>query len=278
MTLAMGFKCVDGVILCADTQLTLPYPYSTKYPSNKIFDFRELQSAPFFTYAGDVAFSTMCIHRIANRFSETEKKRAAERVLVEEVRKIHAEYHSIDKELYLQLIVAFRRADAKVALYRVMGAAVEPCVSSVPVCVGVGTPVAMAVMAPFYPVPMTMSEACRTAVYALFQVKNQVEGVGGLTEIVFLRDGRDRQFYHIPLSRESVRVFEETFTVFQEAIRPVLLTYTTLESDTPEFKDYLKQFERRMLQMRSKHMQEQRRADRTLKDLLSPKWGADYES
>lgn len=269
MTLAMGFKCMDGAILCADTQLTIPYPYQTKYTGDKIFGFRELRCAPFFTYAGDVEFSTMCTFRLAKRLRETEKKRATEEVLAEEVRRIHQEYHyayNAQNGVELQLLVAFRQPDAKVALYVIRGGAISPCSSAIPVCLGIGTPVAMAAMAPFYSGPMSLSEACRTAVYALFQVKSQVEGVGGGTEIMFLRDGRSHAFYHIPLGRESVAVFEQAFEAFQEAIRPVLLTYTTLESDTPSFKRYLKEFSQRMMKLRSRQMAEYRKMHKDLRD------------
>jgi len=272
MTLAMGFKCTDGAILCADSQLTIPYPYSTKFPGNKIFEFPELQGAPFFTYAGDVDYSLMCIYRLARKVKELEKDQPTEDILTHEVREIHREYHSIDDGLMLQLIVGFRRPDAKVALYKVFGASVAPCLSSVPVCLGIGTPVAMAVMAPFYAAPMDMSEACRTAVYALFQVKSQVEGVGGSTEIVFLRDGRAREFYHIPLSGESVRVFEDIFSVFQDAVRPILLNVTGLKEDTPQFKFYLKEFEKRMLKVRARHLTEKRSQGRNASDIFPPRW------
>ncbi len=95
--------------------------------------FREVQCAPFFTYAGDVDFSMMCIHRIAKRMEQTEKRHAAEDVLMEEVRKIHKEYYyayNSHNGNELQLIVGFRQADSRVALYRVLGGSVPPGVTS----------------------------------------------------------------------------------------------------------------------------------------------------
>jgi 20S proteasome alpha/beta subunit len=257
MTIGIAFKCTDGAVLCADTQMTIAQPYSTKYPGSKIFGFPELRSQPFFTYAGRVDFSTMCIDRIVGRIAEAEKTTGdVTHALIEECKRIHAEYLNLygDERLTLELLTVLRQPDARLALYRVCGAVVAPFLSSPVECIGVGTPVALSVITPLCPLSMTASQAARIGFYALSQVKRFVDGCGGQTEMVTFRENEPR-FGYVPHSEESTRIFEQTFAAFQEAARPILLSYDNVESNDDIFDRYLSEFAKNLKALRSRQIQ-----------------------
>ena len=264
MTIAIGFKCTDGAILCADSQFTI---YSTKYPGNKIFGFPELKSQPFFAFAGDVTFSTMCIDRIMKKIAEAEKgDHDVASTLTRECRDIHEQYcHAFrDEGLYLQLLVVFRQLNTKLAMYKVLGPSVAPFLSSGVECIGVGTPLALSVIVPLYLPSTTTSQAARIGFYALCQVKKFVEGCGGQTEMVTFREDKAVRGY-IPHSEESGKLFEQTLSSFQEAARPILLSYDNIEEETLSFKRRLKSFSQALIETRTEQIKQWRKPARKKK-------------
>src|SRR5271170_6684014 len=70
MTIAAGFKCSDGIVLCADSQMTASD--GTKYNAPKIFSYSENQVDAVFAFAGSEVFSKMCIERLAKRILASE--------------------------------------------------------------------------------------------------------------------------------------------------------------------------------------------------------------
>jgi 20S proteasome alpha/beta subunit len=51
LTIGIGFRCVDGIVIASDTQIT--YPGSHKRYEYKIFEHREALWSAIFTYAGE---------------------------------------------------------------------------------------------------------------------------------------------------------------------------------------------------------------------------------
>jgi 20S proteasome alpha/beta subunit len=223
MTIGIVFKCIDGAVLCADTQLTIPFPYSSKYPGLKIFGFPELQSQPFFTYAGEVAFSTMCINRLADRIAQAEKAgREVAETLTGECKKIHNEYSRLypDGRLTLGLLLVLRRPDASLALYKIIAPSVAPLLSPPFECIGVGTPVAQSVIVPLCSPSITTNEAARIGYYALSQAKQFVEGCGGQTEMVTFREGEARRGYYDIVEEHTV-IFERHLSELTKRLKGI---------------------------------------------------------
>jgi hypothetical protein len=52
VTIGIGFKCIDGIVICADTQITVPESHT--YYAPKIWDDRDPDNrwSLVFTYAG----------------------------------------------------------------------------------------------------------------------------------------------------------------------------------------------------------------------------------
>ncbi len=64
MTIAAGFKCTDGLVLCSDTEYT--WDSVLKLPGPKIYTHREPSFSLAFAGAGDVDFIRMAVQRIVN--------------------------------------------------------------------------------------------------------------------------------------------------------------------------------------------------------------------
>jgi hypothetical protein len=70
LTIAAGFCCSDGVVLCADTQYTVPE--TMKYPDSKLRMVPELHCLPFFVFCGDIDFQKQCVSSFTSALSEAE--------------------------------------------------------------------------------------------------------------------------------------------------------------------------------------------------------------
>lgn len=108
MTIAAGFRCNDGVVLCADTQINAGV---SKFPESKMRMYGQLTCAPVFVFAGDVEFSTMAIDIIADAIEDAEAKKSR---IIEAVRseaiKVYTRYRELSpdgRDFELQTIGAF---------------------------------------------------------------------------------------------------------------------------------------------------------------------------
>src|SRR6266568_3076754 len=64
VTIAAGFRCSDGVVLCADTEMSMPG--WIKYPGSKVRFYKDLPFQVAFTFAGDAEFFEMVIEKLTN--------------------------------------------------------------------------------------------------------------------------------------------------------------------------------------------------------------------
>lgn len=96
MTIAAGFRFAEGILVCADTEIS--YGAELKTRGSKVFpySFKKSDNRLIFTFSGDVAYSKMCIQTMAravaalapNRWSVTGVYDA----LKEELFKFHDKY------------------------------------------------------------------------------------------------------------------------------------------------------------------------------------------
>src|SRR5690349_21764060 len=66
MSIGLAIRCVDGVVLAADTEMTVPYLF--KYSESKIRILRNVPTPVFFAFAADdVPFCLMAIDLLTQR-------------------------------------------------------------------------------------------------------------------------------------------------------------------------------------------------------------------
>ncbi|MGO9272128.1 MAG: hypothetical protein ACLQOO_18005 [Terriglobia bacterium] len=264
MTIAAGFKCKNGVVLCTDSQITVEG--ASKYPGEKIILFSGLKCRPVFAFAGYVNFSKMCIQQLAEKIEEAEHKAEETgnalnlwRLLKDECKRIWKDYEDYG---VLNLIVAVK--EPSLALYYIEGASVSKVDTYT--CMGVGSPVATSIVELYYKPDMSISAAYRMAVYMLMQVKTFVDGCGGKSQItVFDQDVLGSSIW--PMPSRDIEELEDSFLEFQSALRPVLLSYNA-EEGTDDLSENLRIFSKLLRAKRKKLVLEERRLEEEQERIL----------
>ena len=188
MTIAAGFVCQDGVVLCADTEITA---WQSKSHESKI-DFVEFDCGKAaFTYAGHVRFANCAIQKCKRRLLAG----GIENVLAEMEGILDQEYRrnvlshpdqatngSLDYEILIGLVSEGDRA----RLYVSSQTAVQEITSWAPI--GIGCDLARHLIQHG---PSTVTGAVKVAAYALSEIKESAPGCGGMSIYMILQnDGR----------------------------------------------------------------------------------------
>jgi hypothetical protein len=235
MTIAAGFCCSDGVILAADTLITLPGGGKT-YRS-KLFTINEGESSDL-TYAGDEPF----VLELINKLQQNVPRRSGDAFL-KAVKGIYRQLwreHYIEppkaEKTYAHILITLRMNNS-ICLYCAYAHHFYP-VNTYAV-LGIGEDRGESLFKPLYRVGMETYEASYMAVYAFQKVKKYTEGCGGETEVRFISPRNQ----HVSLTRfanfavlpeRTSREIEEDFDVFDKAMQPVLLVYPDLDSTNPK--------------------------------------------
>lgn len=255
MTIAAGFHCKDGVLLCADTQMTVPW--LLKYPESKMGMLtKDIKNPLFFVYAGQKEFSHMCFSRLSNAATKAEKENQDfEDVLAEECVRIHERFYPLysdpNRQLELSLLIArHKKEEQKVDLYEVYG----PSLARVSryECIGTGMSLTKAIASDLYSPTMTLREAFSMAVYILGLTKTHIDGCGGESQIMLIheKDGYLR-WWDLFGQLDDLEI---AFAEFRKIIRPLLLAYGNwIESGAEkEFLENLKDAVRKIKEQRKR--------------------------
>jgi hypothetical protein len=262
MTIAAGFRCSDGIVLCADSQITAAD--GTKYNAEKLIGYSNDDIDVIFAFAGVEVFSKMCIERLARRILTSEVSNV-EQVLRDEVLNIHQIYapqatsSTTEYDLDVLVGIKFRLQNRDVlALFHIEGPAVSPAITTFD-CIGIGRTVARQAINVFYKPQLSVQEASRVAVHCLQQTKTNVDGCGGPSQIITIWDDTedaDFQFAgaSVPyrMEQEFVGEIEQGFTSLFESLRPVFLSFNTSNPHDRSFEKYFKKAATDIRKMRNK--------------------------
>lgn len=248
LTLIAGFRCSDGVVLCADSQLT--YPGALKFQESKIrrrlAKSRQIRMA--FAYAGINDFSEMCMEEIALAIDSTTDDAEIRNSINEKCKEIHVQYYPLYKAPYQLGLELFLAVDIgkTVTLFYIRG----PVVARVHYfrCAGTGLYLGHSVAGSLYHENMTIEEASRMAAYVLYQAKTYVDGVGGKSHILRINN---KTGWDMVESKE-VEYLEAVYSEYLAASRPVLLSYTGWGEHWPveNFKNQLELMAQRLINKR----------------------------
>ncbi|MGA9672473.1 MAG: hypothetical protein WBQ94_24880 [Terracidiphilus sp.] len=195
MTIAAGFCCSDGVVLCADTQYTIPE--TMKYPDSKLRMAPELQCLPFFAFCGDMDYQKQCIASFTSVLSSAEEDGTLLRSALEKsALEMHIAYYDaysdpsekLSAAMFVSVLIGGKRK-----LYKVYG----PKVYEVDQfeSMGSGSYLARALADSFWEPNNTMYRTALAAVYILSDVKKYVDGCGGESQMVCLGHDGSWQFF-----------------------------------------------------------------------------------
>jgi len=231
MTIAAGFRCSDGIVLCSDSQITAPD--GTKYNAQKIFSYSSSEVDAAFAFAGVEVFSKMCIERLSRCVLASEPSNI-EQILRDEALAIHQTYSpqatvsTTDYDLDVLVAVRFRTGNHdELGLYHIEGPAVSPPIRTFD-CIGIGRTVARQAINSFYKDGLSVQEGSRIAVFCLKQTKDHVDSCGGPSQVTVVWDDTDEELgptdpYNI--EQDYILEIERGFAALFEALRPVFLSF-----------------------------------------------------
>ena len=237
MTVAAGFRFAEGLLICADTEITLGAELKTR--ATKIFPYRFKASGnrAVFTFSGDVILSKQCIQKIARALASSGKSLwAMQDVLAEQVYDFHQKYifkhpnYQYGTGPTVNLIAGMWSADGQLGLFESSEHAVVKVSDQDAMAItGTGGNFASYVARPLVPHGlMKMTDLMTVAVYALKEAKDNVPGCGQGSELItIMKDGEigNKGWLH----SSHVESFADAFGV---GVRHLFIE--TCDLDTPE--------------------------------------------
>jgi 20S proteasome alpha/beta subunit len=252
VTIAAGFQCSDGVVLCADTEINIPG--FVKFPGSKIRLCPRMASRPVFTFAGDVLYCESLIDHIAGRVLLAEQGGEDLRTAVEEeALNMHRTYAGEDYEEGSRLLMSLwlgPDGNRRRQLFEI-GSGIAARVLRA-TAIGTGQSVGRGVIVELFQSDMTVDETALMAVYLLAEAKTYAYGVGKSSQILMLyNDGSHGVFPDDPY-HPSIEEMEKDYFQLKRRLRPVILGYCNLAMAPEHFAEALELFKANTIALREK--------------------------
>jgi 20S proteasome alpha/beta subunit len=257
MTIAAGFPCSDGLVLCADTQEVI-YSYA-KVNTQKMTQIKTPEYNVAFTGSGDTGLLEMTIQAMVKALMLTdpephsivEVEETLRGVLIEIFNRHVAPYYQFpsDERPNADLLIGVQYSGMTL-LYRAYGTSFFQVHE--PQCVGSGVVLGKSLIGQLFDSSMSIAQGWLVALYVLNQAKTWVDGCGGNTDILLLSN-KDKKVTRIPTT--EVEDLESHFKQFDSFIRPLFLTVADRAVPHERFEQLVKQFRVDMLGLRGKFME-----------------------
>jgi 20S proteasome alpha/beta subunit len=219
MTIAAGYVCDSGIVLCADTQETIQG--YTKNSAKKLMAFSCPGISLVFAGSGNNATQIdETAHEIAAQVIADEPKNGQEfrkslrKILEELFPKAH--YPRPDGPEVDMLMAVKEKTDA--TLYRITDCSMAPVRDRT--AVGSGVVLALQLLERHYDRTVQISEAAIVCIYVLHHVKKWVDGCGGNTEIALIPKVGDSIAF---MPSTDVEKFETYSQAYDDALKGLLL-------------------------------------------------------
>ena len=188
MTIAAGFRCYDGVLLCADTE---EQGWVMTLQASKLSSSVHRWGKVAFAFAGNTGFALSAIQKCESRLDHLDGNQVMselESILDGEYRRNVLSHpdHAVDGSLAYRLLIAVWRLGSKARLFVTTQTAMRE-VSDYE-CVGAGDYLAHYLVRPSFTTNMQERPLFSLAAYALANVKGYVPGCGGRSQFLLMRD------------------------------------------------------------------------------------------
>lgn len=188
MTIAAGIKYRNGILLCADTEVT---GWAMTLHSSKVMSFKCSAGTFAIACAGNRHFAFSAMQKCRRQIEAARPDEAyavLERVLDREYRK-HVLSHpsqAVDNSLHYWLLIAVHWAsEGGLHLYTTQQTSLREVAAYE--CIGIGDALAHHIIQPMFSLDMQEREALMLATVMLASVKDYVVGCGGLSQFSFIR-------------------------------------------------------------------------------------------
>lgn len=251
MTMAAGFRCKDGVVLCADTEMTIPG--WLKYPGSKIRRYGKIKCRPVFTFAGDQHFCEMFMSKLVKRILWAQVENGSTLAAIEdEALLVHRTFSGEQYEAESALIVSLWQGPEggeQRDLFEVFQGVVNQVSRS---CQGTGVPVTQSMITELFSPDMSMKQAALLATYMLAEAKAYGYGVGKDSQIILLfHKGSWAPFPEDPFY-SSVKEIEDDYIYLKNLLKPIISAYSDIGIDGKGFSKILGDFGEYAAQRRQK--------------------------
>lgn len=241
MTMVAGFVCSDGVVLCADTEMTIPG--WVKFPGAKILIYNKLKCRAAFAFAGDEMFCVMFMDKLIRRIHSAEKERKDVVTSIEdEALVIHQKFMGEQYEAEATLILSlWQGAEGKKRrrLYSIAQGIVQPVQK---VSQGTGKPVTQGMFTELFSPDMSMNRTALFAIYLLAEAKIYGSGVGKDSQILLLEHSGGWWPFPVDPYYSTIKEVEEDYIHLKRLLKPILVAYSDLAIDESAFSVILGNF------------------------------------
>jgi 20S proteasome alpha/beta subunit len=252
MTIAAGFICSEGVLLCADTEQT---GWAMKLHDSKVDHFEHPGGKIAYAYAGNVPFACSAIQKLRRHlqrrtFNDTMAE--VEKVLDREYRRNVLSHpdHLTDSTISYRILFGVWSPGERVRLYSTSLTAIEEVKGYQ--CIGMGDYLAHYLVRQHVAGGIPQRHTLIHASYALSAIKDYVPDCGGMSIYVLLQnDGRTGVLTSIhPGPCSEIQEYAKPYDV---ATRELLIAMVNDDGDDVHFEQYLREvFAPRLLEVRKK--------------------------
>lgn len=257
MTIAAGFPCQTGLIICADTQETIAGYVKTDTEKIKLFQSADKKYNVVFTGAGNGDLIDSAVDEMIAAL-ETEKPEGFLRIallLKQTMLKVFRDciqpYASFptDDRPSVTMLIGVQSARSTV-LYKAAGTSFRPLRE--PECIGFGIALGKSLIKQLFRPEMSIDEAALAALYVLHQAKRWVDGCGGNSDILLLTHEGEI----LRMGTEWVTSLETHFDEFNRHLGPLRIACADRHKEPRDFDKIMDEFDYQIQRLRGKFVAE----------------------
>lgn len=269
MTIAAGFRCANGIVLCSDTEYT--HGQSHKSYATKIAHFAKSNQGFSFAMAGAGAavFMTRAFDDFADKLENNlpESVPKATEMLEAVLAKLYKKHiftipNWQDAGADAQFLIAIRTPDGKQDFLKTAETMVAK--ASEHECVGAGADVGEAIIDLAACPSLAVAEATILAIHTLERVKTTSAFCGGATAVIIQEPNgitRERKF-------RDVSEIEQSLRELQVDITPILLAWSDDALDEAKFHERVARATAKIEGLRKRFLRERESWKLTTKELM----------
>jgi 20S proteasome alpha/beta subunit len=269
MTIAAGFPCQTGLVICADTQETIAGYVKTDTDKIRLFQAGDKRYNIVFTGAGNGDLIDTAVDEIAAALTD-EKPQGLTRIALsvkQTMLKVFSDciqpYSAFptDDRPSLTMLIGIQAGQSSV-LYKASGTSFSALRDAD--CIGYGIALGKSLIKQLFTPQISIDDAALVALYVLQQAKRWVDGCGGNSDIVLLR--HDGQI--LRMTTEWIVSLERHFDEFNQHLSPLLIACADKQREHTDFDKILDEFNHQIQRLRGRFVAEMFTSDPHFQELF----------
>jgi 20S proteasome alpha/beta subunit len=258
MTVAAGFVCKNGIVLCADTEITVG---SGKYQQSKVV---HLDHASYAVYAGDVPFVAEIAPRLREKIKATKATPNIGPEIGAEWKRCFSEYYTQlpDSEKTFAYLLLTLWHPQRIKLFSALGRTFYE-VETFEIF-GTGADVMRAAITPHYDPNIEIDEAAILGIYGILRAKQYAQACGGETEVVRCKQITETKAAIGKVEASRVKEIEANVEFFMRAAGPAMLSFANTTNNEKVVKSSLQGFTYSLVHYRKEQRRTKEREKRTI--------------